>query len=397
MRSKWLFSTALTLGLGTSAMATEIPLADSDVVSFGSVTAPLAYDPCSNCGTPGSYKTTEYLRAWQLDKVGAAAAFARGANGQGIVVGIVDTGVDFRNTDLDGNLLRSSLWAQGPWSSSTAWHGTAVAGVIGAEKNNSGMQGFAYKAQLLPFQGLSPDGIDKVLSWRGPGGKRVRVVNNSWGISYSGNTLYSPSDYAFLVPTFNKALANSAVIVFAAGNEGEANPQAYGRAGYYMSQLDPRLYPNAPLYDDIFLVVVATDSNNQIASWSNRCGMAMQSCIAAPGANVVSTTIGGGLVTVSGTSFSAPAVSGAIAMLMDIWPGLSGAQVVTILKTTATDLGVAGVDNIYGWGLINLDKATQPIGALRTSGSLASGQALTSAGLSGGKALGTAMARSLSA
>jgi hypothetical protein len=86
--------------------------------------------------------------------------------------------------------------------------------------------------------------------------------------------------------------------------------------------------------------------------------------IVAPGSNIT-TTDGGGVnatETKSGTSFSAPHVTGAIAILKQAWPQLSAQEIVQLLLTTATDMGEAGVDDVYGVGMLNLDNATNPNG-----------------------------------
>ncbi len=110
------------------------------------------------------------------------------------------------------------------------------------------------------------------------------------------------------------------------------------------------------------------DSN--IPDWpiyqrSNRCGYTASFCVAAPADNIYSANIAGdnynnissGYRKGEGTSLAAPHVSGAIAILMERFPYLSAENITTIVKTTANDLGKKGIDEIYGWGLINLREA----------------------------------------
>ena len=82
----------------------------------------------------------------------------------------------------------------------------------------------------------------------------------------------------------------------------------------------------------------------------------------APGEDITVLWMGG-LGVGQGTSFSAPLISGAAALILDRWPNLTGREIADILFQSATDLGAAGVDSIYGHGLLNVQVALQPMGA----------------------------------
>jgi len=133
----------------------------------------------------------------------------------------------------------------------------------------------------------------------------------------------------------------------------------------------------------LWLAVVAVNRDNKIAYFSNGCGEAKDYCLAAPGVKIASTVhireerrtwrtpgikIPGGrdfaYDAYSGTSMAAPVVSGAAAVIKSASPTLTAKQVVDILLRTATDLGDPGVDNVYGRGLLNLEKALNPIGSV---------------------------------
>lgn len=109
-----------------------------------------------------------------------------------------------------------------------------------------------------------------------------------------------------------------------------------------------------------WLAVGATDERNVIASFSNGCGATKYWCIFAPGKNLslgVRSLVSGNKVLFSGTSFSAPLVSGALAVLKSRHPHMPMEVIRALLLTTATDLGDSGVDDVYGWGLVNLQRA----------------------------------------
>ena len=123
-------------------------------------------------------------------------------------------------------------------------------------------------------------------------------------------------------------------------------------------------YALAPLYHrelrGKWLAVVATDQSNNIVSFSNGCGSRGKYwCIAAPGIGITSAyALGDNWRTrTSGTSFSAPHVSGALALLKSRLPAMPMSVLVHILMNTATDLGASGVDDVYGHGLVNIPDA----------------------------------------
>ena len=134
-----------------------------------------------------------------------------------------------------------------------------------------------------------------------------------------------------------------------------------------------------------WLAVVATDSSNNIASYSNGCGLALAWCLSAPGSSIYSTDAdhNSDYATSSGTSFAAPHVSGALAVLKSRMPMMPMSVIVAIMLTTATDLapGGARIDGTYGWGLLNLDEAIKLQGQVRVGVSASSLPPLQSAQL----------------
>ena len=199
--------------------------------------------------------------------------------------------------------------------------------------------------------------------------------------TYGGTTL--KADY-------QSGVANHVIFVYAAGNDYVAanptlaiDPSYPAGIPYYFRGANPfslgttsytnynTLNPTSLDWSKNFLAVVSVDKNNVISTFSNRCGVAMNWCLAAPGeisyvAGYQIPAVGqqissqGYYAGVTGTSFAAPNVSGAIAIMLGAFPQLTPEKVVRILLNTATDLGAAGVDPIYGYGLINLQKATNP-------------------------------------
>ncbi|GIX16380.1 MAG: hypothetical protein KatS3mg119_0566 [Rhodothalassiaceae bacterium] len=171
--------------------------------------------------------------------------------------------------------------------------------------------------------------------------KGAKVINMSLG----------GEGFGFTVLNAVRSAANSGLVtVIAAGNESQPDPSGFAHVA-----ADGVVLGTA-------IVVGATDQNDVIADFSNRAGDLKDIFLVAPGVDLRSTWIDDQLAIGDGTSFAAPHVSGAVALLFQLFPNLTARDVVDILLTTATDLGAPGVDEIYGHGLLNLERAVQPIG-----------------------------------
>tara|TARA_Y100001936_G_scaffold252233_1_gene311086 strand:- start:1366 stop:3555 length:2190 start_codon:yes stop_codon:yes gene_type:complete len=385
----------------------------------------LMFVSCSGGGggtssTSSVYKTTEYNNQYGLGSINASVAYDRGYNGDGIKVAVLDGGFDTSHTDLDANFITGydeedddNTPNAESHTAAMGGHGTHVAGIIAAEKNDSGMHGVAYNASIMPIKifkdsGTSMSEISNSVAYAADNG--AIVLNNSWGsstwtsaASCGGTTCYGyiPNDSSS--SGFNSAnertewddvATANAVAVFAAGNNG--NNSATGAMNFYASRStsstfinsytsqvvkDAGLidYTNRSTYEARFglvdsdisenwINVVAVDSNNTIASYSNGCGDTKAYCIAAPGTDIYSTLPtdlnSAGFGEKDGTSMAAPHIAAAVAVLKHEYPNLTGAEIVDLILDNATDLGASGTDDVYGVGLLNLDAATKPSGVL---------------------------------
>jgi subtilisin/minor extracellular protease Epr len=163
----------------------------------------------------------------------------------------------------------------------------------------------------------------------------MQVASMSLGGPTSSTSLKNACDAAYNA---------NVLLVAAAGNSGRAN----GRGNNV-------LYPAN--YSSV-IAVAASDSSDRRASWSST-GPAVE--LTAPGVNITSDRLGGGLINNSGTSMACPHVSGAAALV--IASGVSGAASArSRLVSTAKDLGASGRDPLYGYGLVDCQKAVQPSG-----------------------------------
>jgi thermitase len=261
----------------------------------------------------------------------------------GVKIGIVDTGIDQAHPDLSGQTVACAK-SQGllPIMSGSIQvgqcaddndHGSHVAGTIAAKANNGvGVAGVAFNADLVICKALggplgtgSTADVANCINWVASQGARVISMSLGGGAS---TTLQQA-----VASAWNNG--NGAVIVAAAGNDGDATLN----------------YPAA--YAEV-VSVAATDSADARASFSNANADVE---VAAPGVNVLSTVRGGGYATLSGTSMATPHVSAVAGVLRQLFPSDSAAAIRSRLDAAVNDLGPAGRDASFGFGRVNLCKA----------------------------------------
>ena len=303
----------------------------------------------------------EYVNGvqWGLVKVEAPYAWAV-STGEGLLVAIVDTGIDPDHPDL-----RDKLWVNLPELNGESgadddgngkvddiygWdfvagdneprdangHGTHVAGIAGAMTDNGlGVAGMGWNAILIPIRVLGEDGTGD--SWDVARGIRyaadcgAKIINLSLGApGYSQSSPYPALRDAVLY-----AQSKGALVVAAAGNEGYPPGSAY----YF--------YPAA--YADV-LGVAATTRHDGIASFSN-AGPYVD--VAAPGVDIYSTKPFSSYGSMQGTSMATPLVSGLAALVWARHPSATALQVAALIMDGAEDLGSVGRDPYFGWGRIN--------------------------------------------
>ncbi|MBR5129851.1 MAG: S8 family serine peptidase [Alphaproteobacteria bacterium] len=348
------------------------------------------YGPCgatrtSNCWKQGVYTDGITPVAILLDEKGNSVRYVMmSATAYQTWADQYEDGYVYDPTDTTPNMY-----------SDDAGHGTFVSSVIAADRTSIFTHGVALNAQIIPIKYDLMGGLNKpIISAVDAGAKVINLSLGTNTVDKDGNKIIDASifkdpdnrqDGIDALEGDLKGLAyisqkQTTALVFAAGNEGTEQPSLEAGVGLLSSELSDDNYKNLK---DLTVVSVAVDQNNNIANFSNKCGVTKDYCIAAPGVNVtgyteaenssyVSATSG------SGTSFSTPVVSGALAFLMGAYPNMTVAQVIDLVFETATDLGEKGVDEVYGHGLLNLDAATAPQGDLK----VASTSAVSSANIS---------------
>ncbi len=319
-------------------------------------------------------QSDEYQFTGNLERIGASAAYLQGATGKGITVAVLDTGIDLDHPEFIGRIQDGGrdFYFNTDNPGDNQFHGTIVAGIIAANRDGVRMQGVAYEAKILPLAVFGPNAVSAPASRVAAGfdyatAQGVRVMNASFGAAQTPPFVLD-SGLLTEMNAVRRATEAGILVVFAAGNAGDPNPGFMASMPFVKPANDNQgLYvkPATPLdfsaTQSRILAVVSVDSQNVISGFSNRCGVAAAWCLAAPGEGVISTYINGGYIRTSGTSFAAPMVSGAAAVLMSAFPNLTADQVAAILLRTATPLGPS---SIYGAGLLNIERAMQPVGAV---------------------------------
>ncbi|MFA7440259.1 MAG: S8 family peptidase [Sphingomonadaceae bacterium] len=327
-----------------------------------------------------NFDTEEYRRSGAAAATGALAAWTKGIEGKGVTVGIIDTGIDTASPEFSGRIHSASRDVTGAGRPVTDadGHGTAVAAVLAASRNDQGIVGVAPAATLAVMRtdrvGTCPDcafgSADIATGVLEAVAAGARAINISLGGGGS-----STMDAAFA-----EAGRAGVVLVIGAGNDGAAS-------------IDPLPAAALSVAGRTTLVVGSVGPTGEISEFSNRAGAAADSWIAAPGEKVVTPGLNGQLFLYSGTSIAAPMVSGAIALLAQNFTNLSAEQLVDLVLRTARDAGAPGTDPVYGRGVLDIAAAMAPVGATSIAGtplpiSLTANGAI-------GAAFGDGMARSL--
>lgn len=342
---------------------------------------------------------SEYDAQAGLALINAQRAYDKGFTGAGVLVGVADSGIALNHPEFSGrdfvlntfynNPALDDDWK--PWLdpdkfplTDSSGHGSHVSGTIAARRDGIGMHGVAYEARLV-VAGIGDaqgriDRSEEGLRYLVQSG--AKVINNSWGSSavitdFTREAVINEP----LLGVVREAVAAGTLMVWGTANSSKNQPSV--QAGL------PYLFPELAA---TWVAVNALTLNGEKTNYGNDCGVAAEWCISAPGGDndqegVLSVNVpdsfhdqanavwheydpvrypaaGGNYTRMSGTSMATPHVSGALAVLIQAFPYLTAEQIKMVMFTTATDIGAPGVDDVFGWGLLNLGKAVDGPGQL---------------------------------
>jgi subtilisin family serine protease len=318
----------------------------------------------------------EFTQLWGLDNTGQTGGTADAdidapeawdiSTNSNILVGVIDTGVDYTHPDLDDNIWTNPGEIAGnnidddgngfvddihgydfvnddgdPMDDN--YHGTHVAGTIAAEGNNDvGVVGVNWNAQIMGIKWIDGDGFgntfDAIQAVEYSTLMGVKITNNSWRLFEYSQGLYDAI-----------AAAGEAgnLFVAAAGNDARD------------TDLDPN-YPSAYDLDNI-ISVAATDHNDQLADFSNYGTTTVD--LGAPGVDVYSTFPNNSYDTLSGTSMASPHVAGVASLLWSQNPDLTAAEVKNILLTSVDPIPALDGITVSGGRLNAYQALVAPVGA----------------------------------
>ena len=276
---------------------------------------------------------------WNLKAIGMEEAWRSGLTGKGVVVAIVDSGLSGTTMDIDSSrILPGKNCVGGTGVTDTIGHGTFIAGIIGATKDNHvGVAGIAPGVTIVPIKSYATSETDFAAQAAG-----IYAAVDEYHCDILNISAGDPEIVPEVQAAIQHALDEGVIVIAAAGNSGD-------------KQL---LYPAS--YDGV-ISVSSVDKDLVLSATSNRNDHVF---VAAPGVGVYSLGRLPGTVTLSsGTSFAAPVVTGVAALLKEAWPQMTPDDFREILKNSCKDLSTRGYDIYYGWGLIQAPDAIRAAAA----------------------------------
>ncbi|MDI9637039.1 S8 family serine peptidase [Geitlerinema splendidum] len=375
------------LSLSSTATPTPVPTPTPTPISYstdfgyGLVNAAAAVARVLNqapfADVPDPTSTTPNNNLGDLNLINAPEVWAKGYTGQGIVVAVIDTGVDYRHPELADNMWRNTREIPGdgidndgngyiddvfgfdfvgndsdpqedPSDKQGFGHGTHVAGTIAgrnngittdANGNSFQMTGVAYNAQIMALRALGPQSASATTRFPDPVASAIdyavangaKVINMSLGVPGPDSTQDSITNDETKAALQRARAAGVAVVAIASGNN---------RDSYAAGQVTRPAVPSRYSQDDLAMSVGAVDRDRKLASFSNPAGLPQLDFIVAPGVQVLSAWPGNIYNSIDGTSMATPHVAGVMALMLDAAARnnvtLTPSQLENILTQTST-------------------------------------------------------------
>jgi hypothetical protein len=312
-------------------------------------------------------------RQWYLERTRAFDAWAEPPPLTGPLVALIDSGIDFEHPEFKGRIADGVSFVGGDWRKDEQGHGTFVAGLIAAAHDGKGIAGIAFPSQLLvakvvrPDRSISLEAEVNAIRWAVDSG--ARVINLSLGGVRDPRNSKNDTFSALEAAAIEYAYGHGVVLVAAVGNADQAPTRPWPFASY------PAALPHV-----IGVSALARDGSVPLFSDRDR----IYNDIAAPGQEILSTFPRALTAArpacanqgysdcgpddyrrAEGTSFAAPQVAAAAALLLSVNPGLAPDQVMTLLTRAAVDANASTGckqcplqrDQLSGWGRLDIAAA----------------------------------------
>lgn len=288
-----------------------------------------------------------YSYQWAIPAINIPKAWEITKGSNSVCIAVIDSGIYRTHPDLINADIRQG-WdyifnGYCDWDSNG--HGTNVTGIIGAETNNyRGIACVNWDVAIIPLRVLSYDGTGYVSD-------TIEAIYDAADIGCDViNISLGSSSYSYAEDlAVSYAISKGSIVVASAGNDGDAS------------------YTYPASYDGV-ISVGSIDRNLSVSSFSQRNNKVD---VTAPGEFVFTTSYWykdinySDYAYVSGTSFSAPYVSGIAALMSAVKPSITAEEFMEKIKLTSTDLGNVGYDNYYGYGLINAEKMLKSVATIK--------------------------------
>lgn len=334
--------------------------------------SPPSFPPLAPPHAPGDFPNlggAEFNANWGVAGINAQVAWQNGATGAGVLVGVIDDGIHPNHPELVGRISPDSIDIVSGRNAlvTDQSHGSELSSLIAGNYNDSQTVGVAFDATILAIRADNATGtfssadLANAIDYAREHG--VAVINLSLGSS-------SPTPQV-LRDAIQRATQAGVIIVVSAGNDGAGagNPNY---PGFLATDLS--------ISNGLIMIAGGLNPDGSVNPVSNPPGSAVDWYLTAPGWQIIVPDYGppgpvpgfqvcglgpnGDLCRIQGTSYASPHVTGAVALVMDAFPGLTPAQVVELLFVTADDTGPLGTDAVNGRGRLNVGRAFQPVGPL---------------------------------
>ena len=268
--------------------------------------------------------------SWGFEMLGISDIHKAGFKGDGIKIAVIDTAVDVNHPDLDRTRIKILNATGEPIGRKYNGHGTSTCSIIAAKDDTNGVIGVAPNAQIIAIKGLQRDGTGSLTVVA----NAVKMAINE-GVDIINMSLSSSYITKLLKAQVERALKKGIIVICSSGNTGKDNNVQF-----------PAALPGT-------IAVGSINRSRRVSSFTSK-GDSIN--ISAPGELITVAYRKGGYGKMSGTSFSAPFVTGIVALLLQAKGKMTPAEVMKLVTETAEDILDDGWDASSGSGIIDAKK-----------------------------------------